>query len=382
MAVKRESFVQVWEGAQKRLARAAPPALLALVGDESFVKERLIDAAAAGHAGEMETFAQRAGESDGQALDRLIDDWATSSLFGSGRMIVARDVDKLLKGHGTARLETRLEAGEPPNRLLVTLKALDGRTRFAKRLKSTEGLVSLPVMRDSAPPWHEGGPFLATDLNEWLVVEARLRGLQLGLPVADALTERVGNEPGRLAQTLSRLAVLLGERTRLEIADVEQHVSHSSARLLARYEDALRLGQVQEAVQLADRMSHDGVYDPFMKLVTGPLVTETVLRGLTAALAREVAAHDALGTDAVASLKLMPWKRPKQHTSALDAALGVGGRRVFLERDLRRTDAHAAQAGFGIALRALRGLRDGSPTSLHAVSVRLARALSPRGVRR
>ncbi|RKY21388.1 MAG: hypothetical protein DRQ55_04435 [Planctomycetota bacterium] len=363
------------------LSQGPVPPLLIVVGEAPFVKERLLDAAIASHDGDLETFAPRPGEQDARALDRLLDDWATATLFGGGRLIVARDADRLLKNKGAARLEERLEQGEPPNRLLLTVSALDGRTRLAKRVRKAGGLVSLPVLRDAPPPWHAGGPFLQTDLNQWLVEEARLRGLQLALPVADAMTQRVGNEPGRLAQTLGRLGVLMEGRTQVESGDVERNVAHSSARLLARLEDALREGRPAQALELVDRMAVDGVYDPFGRLVSGALVIETVLRGLTNSLAREVSVHDALGP-AVSVLSQPPWKRDKQHAASLDAVLGQGGRRVFLERELRRTSAAAARASFEVAVTALRALRDGVPVSLHAVTARLSRAFASTGAAR
>jgi DNA polymerase III delta subunit len=381
VAVKRKGFIDHWSEGLAALAEGPLPPVVILAGDAPFVKERLVAAAERAHDGETEGFATRPGEADARALDRLLDDWGTATLFGSGRLIVARDVDKLLKGKGANRLDERLDAGDPPNRLLLTVSGLDGRTKLAKRIKKAGGLVSLPVLRDAPPPWHDGGKFLQTDLNQWLVEEARLQGLQLALPVADAMSRLVGNEPGRLAQTLQRLGMLLDDRTEVSLADVERHVPASSARLLARYEDAIREGRGAEALVLVDRMARDGVFDPFGRLVAGTLVTETVLRGLTNGLAREVSAHDALGP-AVDALKQPPWKRDKAHSGALDAVLGQGGRRVFLEKELRRTPALAARRGFEVALAALRSLRDGGVVSLHAETVRLVRALRTGGRRR
>lgn len=378
--MKRPGFLEEWNAARTTLAAGPVPRVVAILGDEPFIKERLIAAAAEGSRAEIESFAARPGESESQALDRLLDDWSTATLFGGRRLIVVRDCDRLLKGRGLARLEERLEQAAPPHDLLLTPTSLDGRTRLAKRLKASGGLFSLPVLRDAPPPWNSGAPFLGTDLNLWLVEEARLQGLRVTLEVGDTLTRHVGNEPGRLAQTLGRLDLLLspgrrkaGAPLELSAADVERHVPASSARLLARYEDALRSGAPDQALGLADRMVRDGVYDPFMKLVSGSLVTETVLRSLSSSLARELVAHDALGS-AAAALALAPWKRATTDAERLESVLGQGGRRVFLERDLRRTSADQARAAFQVAVDALRALRDGEPPSLHAVSLRLCRA--------
>ncbi|MFT7465441.1 MAG: DNA polymerase III delta subunit [Pseudohongiellaceae bacterium] len=384
MAMKRQSFVDIWSTGMESLEGGALSALTVLSGEEPFVKERLIDAAIRGYSGDVETFTQRSGESDKLALQRLLDTWATSSLFGSGQLIIARDVGALLKGKLSASLEDVIGKGAPPNRLLLTVPALDGRSKLAKRIKKEGGLVALPPLRDAPPPWHTGGPFLETDLNEWTVAEARLSGLTVSLAVANELSLRIGNEPGRIAQTLNRLMILLEGETRLDKQTVAEHVPRSSVRLLAVYEDALRLGNVAEALQLVDRMKHVGVYDPFMKLVTGPAVADTILRGLTASLSRELTAHERLGPALVTALTHPPWKRSAEQTTALDAALGKGGRRVFLERDLRRSRVESVSAAFSTALVALRRLRDGEGLSLHAITVRLAQSFqtSARGARR
>jgi DNA polymerase III delta subunit len=376
MAVKRATFVETWAAAIRRLAKDPLPPLTVIAGENAFVKERLLSAAEAQAHGDVEVFAARPGEQPAAALRRLTDQWATGSLFGGGQLIVVRDADSLIKGAGLKQLETILSKSEtpPPNRLLLTVTALDGRSKLAKTLKAADGYMSLPVLRDAPPPWHDGGPFLETDLNLWVVAEAKAMGLAVPLSVAAELARRIGNEPGRIAQKLSQLGTLIGERKNISLDDVVGFVPFSSVRLLGLYEDALVVGKVDTALQLVDRMVHEGVYDPFMRLVSGPAVTETVLRGLTSGLARVYEAHERLGSDLVRALSAKPWQRSKSDTASLDEALGRGGRRVFLERDLKRVPLASARGAFDIALDGLRRLRDGRGVSLHAITVRLGRA--------
>jgi len=373
VAVKRPVFIDVWRAALAQLQGGELPSLTVITGEEPFVKERLIEAAQRGFDGDAEAFSQRPSESDRQALHRLLDTWATSSLFATRQLIVARDIGPLLKGKLAASFDRVLSDHAPPNRLLISLPSLDGRSKFAKRIKKQGGLISLPPLRDAPPPWHQGGPFLETDLNAWIVAEAALSGLTVALAVANEIASRLGNEPGRIAQTLARLTILLDGQDTLDLDTVREHIPRSSVRLLAIYEDALRAGDVGTALQSVDRMQADGVYDPFMKLVTGPAVADTVLRGLTASLARELTAHEQLGPELVAVLQSPPWNRSAAQTASLDSALGKGGRRVFLERDLRRSSATAVAPAFRTALTGLRSLRDGDGLSLHAITVRLAR---------
>lgn len=371
----RTTFVDVWSEALRTLREGPVPQLLLLAGEAEHPKERLIEAAIAGSGCEAEPFTVQPGENDATAFQRLVDDWGTATLFGTARLLVVRDAAGLAKNRLPKLMEV-LERGQPPHRLLLCLPSVDGRSKLAKRVKADGGLVSLPPLRDSPPPWHRGGPFLETDLNQWIVAEARLQGIRMALPAADELSKRLGNEPGSIAQKLTQLSILVGEEIRPE--DVAQHVAHTSTRLLALYEEALQQGRVAQAAELVDRMVHSGVSDPFGRLVTGAPVADVVLRGICSNLGRLLEAHEALSPELTASLAQPPWKRSAPQKEALDAVLGSGGRRVFLERDLRRTHAAGVRLAFRQAVLALRRLRDGEGASLHATSVRLARALAPR----
>ncbi|HEX5008995.1 MAG TPA: hypothetical protein VFY71_01245, partial [Planctomycetota bacterium] len=93
---KAPGFLELRDAALERLAHAPLPPLIVLAGEEPFVKERLIESAAQTAGGEVESFAPRAGEPDDAAAERLLQAWCTATLFGAGRLIVARDADKLL----------------------------------------------------------------------------------------------------------------------------------------------------------------------------------------------------------------------------------------------------------------------------------------------
>jgi DNA polymerase III delta subunit len=370
-------FLQVRDAALQRLSNAPLPALIVLAGEEPWVKERLIEAAAATAGGEVELHSSRSGESEAQSWERLLDEWLTPVLFGGGRLLVARGADGLLAGPRLARIETALEGERPPHVLLLTVEAVDGRTRLARRLRESESLLALPPLRDAPPPWHTGGPFLETELNLWIRDEAARLGLRCELPAADELSRRVGNEPAALARKLEQLAVLVGAGRELRVEDVRRHVRRSSARLLASWEEALRRGETGPALDLLDRMLAEGVADFGGRLVDGDQATDAALRTLVGNLARVVEAHERITPELLEALGRKPWQRSPEEGAALDEALGAGGRRVFLERDLRSVSPRAARTAFGLALAGLRALRDGRGLSAHALTVRLARAFAP-----
>jgi len=368
-------FLEASAAAAERLRSEPLPPLLVLAGEEPFLKERLIDAALAAAGGSAETFAPRAGESDAVAGLRLLDLWRTPTLFGGGRLIVARGADGLLGGARGAACEAVLDGPAPPHRLLLTVEALDGRSRLAKRLKEDRALIALPPLRDSPPPWQSGPATTDTELNQWIRAEAAGFGLRVDLAVADELGQRIGNEPAALSRKLEQLATLLGRDRALTLQEVRDHVRRTSARLLSLYEDALRAGDIARALDRLDQMLLIGVMDHGGRLVAGPLAVDSVLRRVTANLARVIEVHEKLDPELRAALLAKPWERRPEHAEALSAILGGGGARVFLERDAKALPPDGTRAAFGLALEGLRALRDGHGLSLHALTVRLCRAL-------
>ncbi|MHC5209954.1 MAG: DNA polymerase III subunit delta [Planctomycetota bacterium] len=371
---KAATFLETAKAARERLARGPLPPLLVVTGEEPFLKEALIEAAARTMGEAVELFAARPGESDPAACERLLQSWTTATLFGGPRLIVSRGADALVGRGRLAKLEAVLEQATPPHHLLLTLDALDGRSRLARRLRATEGLIALPVLRDTPPPWEPSDSDRPTELHAWVVEEASSRKLRLTPSGARELVARVGSEPAALADRVVRLVDLLGTESPVEADDVARHIRRSSAHLLTRYEQELRAGRTGPALDLLERMLAAGVYDHTGRLVAGDQAADTVLRGLTSQLVRLIEGHEALTPALLAALGRRPWERSPDETAALAEALGAGGRRAFLERDLRTTSLEAARRALSLAMSGLRAARDGQGISLHALTVRLASA--------
>lgn len=377
---KPPGFLQASAQAQARLSRSPLPGLIVITGDEPFLKEPLI-AAAGRTMGETETFSARSGEGDAAACGRLLEAWTTATLLGGPRLIVARAADALFQRGRLARLEALCESGTPPHTLLLTLESVDGRTRLAKRLQQDEALLALPPLRDAPPPWQAARSTEPTELEQWLLAQARELALPLQPAAAAELVRRIGNDPSRLAGTLSQLRTLLPGASAVTVRDIAAHVRPSGAQQLSNFEERLRTGAGGPALELLDRMLAEGVYDRDGRLVAGETAFDLVLRGLVGNFARLIEAHERLSPQLLAALGQRPWERSPEDVAALTAILGPGGRRVFLERDLRDLPLPAARAAFALALGGLRRLRDGEGLSAHALTLRLARALSSRPAR-
>jgi len=371
-------FLQAAAQAEARLSRPPLPPLIVVTGEEPYLKERLIDAAAR-TAGEVETFAARPGEGDAAACARLLEAWTTATLFRRPRLIVARAADALFQRGRLARLDELREAGPPPNTLLLLLESLDGRLRLARRLHQDEALIALPPLRDSPPPWQSSRSNEPTELEQWLLGRARELSLPLQPAAAAELARRIGNDPSRLDGTLSQLRAILPAGAALTAREIAAHVRPSGTQQFSQLDDRLRAGEGGAALEILDRMLAEGLSDRDGRPVFGDQAFDFVLRNLLGNLARLIEAHEQLSPRLLAALGRPPWERAAEDGAALAAVLGPGGRRVFLERDLRQVPLSAARAAFELALRGLRRLRDGDGLSPHALTLRLARALGASG---
>jgi DNA polymerase III delta subunit len=372
---KAPTFLEASARAESRLSRPPLPALVIITGSEPFLKERLI-AAASRAAGEVETFSARNGESDASACGRLLEAWSTATLLGGRRLIVARAADAWFQRGRLARLEAAAGAGELPHSLLLTLESLDGRTKLARTLQQEEGLIALPPLRDAPPPWAPARSQEPTELEQWLSLQAQEQSLTLAPAAAAELVRRLGNDPGRLASTLAQLRAILSGRTTVSVRDVATHVRPSGAQQLSNFEERLRTGPAGAVLELLDRMLAEGVYDRDGRLVAGEPAFDLVLRSLVGSYGRLLEAHERLTPPLRAALSQRPWERSPEDGAALAAILGPGGRRVFLERDLRDVSLPAARAAFELAVSGLRSVRDGEGLSAHALTLRLSRALA------
>ncbi|MHC5212728.1 MAG: hypothetical protein ACYTG2_18615, partial [Planctomycetota bacterium] len=86
-----------------------------------------------------------------------------------------------------------------------------------------------------------------------------------------------------------------------------------------------------------------------------------------------------LTPELTAAMQRPPWQRSDVEKAALGDVFGAGGRRVFLERDVKATRREGVTAAFRLGLGGLRDLRDGNGLSMHALTVKLARALERNG---
>src|SRR5436305_1524606 len=83
----------------------------------------------------------------------------------------------------------------------------------------------LEIIRKEDP-----GPLYDNKLPGFVRGEAQSRGVKLEQGVAELLADEIGNDLGQLSDAVERLAVFVGEKKSIAVADVEQVVSTTRQR--------------------------------------------------------------------------------------------------------------------------------------------------------
>ncbi|MBI4879171.1 MAG: DNA polymerase III subunit delta [Planctomycetes bacterium] len=217
------------EAAGPALPAALPP-VIALVGDEERAKERLLAQILerAGREASVISLAAEGAERADLELPRLLADLASRPLFGGLKVIVARDGDALWKRHGKA-LEAALKIAAG-NHLVLLMRSLDLRVRFANELKKSGGLIKCPRPRADAAAFDGQGALpAASELLQAVLAEARAHGLNLAPRAAAELAGRTGNDLMLVAREMEKLSLYLAGRSEVTLEHIAALVPRSAA---------------------------------------------------------------------------------------------------------------------------------------------------------
>jgi DNA polymerase III delta subunit len=217
-----------------RLSKAIPPVIVCS-GEESFFKEEVLEAVrdavrkkSPGY--NYQSFEPGAGENDASAGRRLLRDLMTPVLFGGLTLFAVRSGDKLLKEIAKdlapfLEKDTRL-----PNRLILFTGKVDGRTKFARKLKESDGLVECKRLYDTVAAWQRGSGE-ETELSRWVKKRAAVRKMDLNPDAAAFLIELTGNDLFLIDSELAkiRLAGPKGDqRIKVGVKEIEEGTGMSN----------------------------------------------------------------------------------------------------------------------------------------------------------
>lgn len=203
---------------RQRLLGSPPFAVYALVGDERFLQNELLEdirTHVLGDGANENGFLRVPGaphkrEAGSFKVAELLDELRSLSLFAPRKVIVLQPADHVVEAHRDA-FTAYLDAPASASSLVLLLKNVDGRTAFAKRLKGDACLgAACRTPYDRPSPWQRGKvPDHDNELTHWLRDRARTRhDRSLSLQTAYLLAELVGSDLGVLASSLEKLAML------------------------------------------------------------------------------------------------------------------------------------------------------------------------------
>jgi DNA polymerase-3 subunit delta len=143
------------------------------------------------------------------------------------------------------QLEKNVGKLPPSGVLILDVKSWAANTRLAKMVDSAATIVC------RAPPAYK----LAAWCSDWA---AARHEKQLSASAAGLLVDLVGAEMGLLDQEILKLAIYVGQRKKIDVADVDRLVGNSRAESTWKAFDALGAGQPGEALAILERALDQG----------------------------------------------------------------------------------------------------------------------------
>jgi len=147
-------------------------------------------------------------------IAEVLDELRTVPFLAPRRVVLIKDAKPFLDNYAE-QLEAYLDSPSPSGVLMMTLTALDGRTRFAKKLREAGGLVEVPKMY----PEH-----LAPYVADYARQE---HGIAMDARTSQCLVDLTGDDPGRLCREMDKLALFVSPRKTVTIKDIEQLVGNN-----------------------------------------------------------------------------------------------------------------------------------------------------------
>lgn len=229
----------------ERPPKGKPQPLYVLHGDEDFLKRRVLEMLRAFVLGkDGDDLAVSTHSGDRAAFAAVYDELQTIPFFGSRRLVVVENADPFVN-RNRATLEKILGKLPDTGTLVLDVKSWPSNTRLYKLVDPSAALAC------KAPP--------AYKLPQWCVGWATARhGKQLTAQAAALLVELIGPEMGQLDQELLKLAIYIGDRTRIDAADVDRLVGRSREETTWKVFDAIGQGNAKEALTILDRLFAQG----------------------------------------------------------------------------------------------------------------------------
>ncbi len=265
--------------------KSGVPAVVVCAGEETFFKEEILQAVkdtlnreAPGFP--MNNFELAQGEKSPAGGGRLLGELMTPMLFGGKTLFIVRNGEDLLK-QIAKDLGGWLDRPEKlPNRAIFFVRNVDGRTKFAKKLKAANGLIQARKLYATPPHWQKGNPD-DSELSRWARKRARLKGIELSPQAATFLATQTGNDLFRLDGELEKLCLFLpkGEKN-VDIEEIERMTGASAVHTPFDLWERIESGRRSAALETLSLILRNGLRAMGGKLETDGAAIAAILLGM------------------------------------------------------------------------------------------------------
>lgn len=224
---------------------AHPGPLYVLHGDETFLKRqalKTIRLKALGPDADEQGVSTYPG--DKVTFAEVFDELDTVPFFYPRRLVVIENADPFVT-RCRSDLEKKVGALPKTGTLVLDVKTWAANTRLAKLVENSATLVCKAPPSYKLPQW----------CGDWAAAQYKK---QLPAPAAALLVDLVGTEMGQLDQELLKLSVYVGDKAKIETADVDRLVGNSRAENTWKIFDAIAAGNVPEAMIILHRLFDQG----------------------------------------------------------------------------------------------------------------------------
>ncbi len=176
-------------------------------------------------------------DNGGPTLAGVLDGLQTLPFLSPRRVIAIRDADKFISAH-RERLERYCEKPSPTGVLLLECRSFPKTTRLYKSIVAAGGEVV------------ECKKLSGRALLDFALAEAQRLGKRFERGAAERLADLLGPDQGLCAMEIEKLAMFVGERPTITIADVSEMVGQSREEKIFAVMDAAAAGDSAGAVRL------------------------------------------------------------------------------------------------------------------------------------
>lgn len=214
----------------KSLLKTQLPKLMVFTGDELYFKEEALtllqraikakDPKSVSH-----NFEIASNEKPPVAAARLVQLLLTPTLFSGANLYAVRKGDEILKAAAKPLADYADGKKTTPNRVVFFTEKLDGRTGFAKKIKSSNGIVECKKLYATPAPWQRGDSE-ETELVRWTRSKALDKGFTITREAAGFLTSHTGNDLFLADTELEKLSLSFDKPSKKDAKDRVIELSH------------------------------------------------------------------------------------------------------------------------------------------------------------